>query len=186
MLPAAKGLYRPDHELSGAGTTPRCCIIPSVSIGIRLSAILPAFNRSITAPGTGTLRPVGECRENPPMRTRPLEPRNHFVARRNRLLHCPADILLNEHLSPGILLTPLQSSSTRVRNPVPSHRTQHFGCAFGFLNTTSAGNQSDSRFASISASFGPGLIDDLTSARLIFAVPLKQYPPSSFPSATSA
>src|SRR5215469_11511039 len=39
--------------------TPSCCIIPSVSMRIRLSAIFPSVNRSMVHAATVTLFPVG-------------------------------------------------------------------------------------------------------------------------------
>jgi hypothetical protein len=57
-------LYWPLAPL--AGTTPSCCIMPRVSIRIRLSAILLPFKRSITIPFTATCLPVAGTPRNGP------------------------------------------------------------------------------------------------------------------------
>ena len=66
------GLHRPSHRAKldqgggapGAGMTPSCCIIPRVSMMIRLSAILPSVNRSMVHAVTVMVFPVGGMPRN--------------------------------------------------------------------------------------------------------------------------
>ena len=63
------------------------------------------------------------------------------------------------------------TSRSRIRDPSGKQR-QHFGC--GFLNGSSMGSQSESRFVFNSASPAWGLSDDLARATVIFTFPFKQ------------
>ena len=70
LLPLIRRRLRPELDQSGgaqgAGMTPSCCIIPSVSMMIRLSAILPSVNRSMVHAATVTFFPVGGMPRNGP------------------------------------------------------------------------------------------------------------------------